>query len=83
MLFHVTQTHAPADCPYGKGGSKSLFDEAAPGVTVRGYWLAVPQHTTYLIVEADDAAALQELLKPGAGRCVAEIVPVTDQPARV
>ena len=26
MLFHIKQTHAPHDCPYGKGGSKSLFD---------------------------------------------------------
>jgi len=82
MLFHVKQTHAPADCPYGKGGSKSLFDAEAEGVTVRGYWLAFPQHTTYLIVETDDAANLQALLRPGSGVCVAEITPVTDQPAR-
>jgi hypothetical protein len=27
MLFHIKQTHAPADCPDGKGGSRSLFDE--------------------------------------------------------
>jgi hypothetical protein len=39
MLFHIKQSHAPADCPYGKGGSRSLFDESAEGVTIRGYWL--------------------------------------------
>jgi len=82
MLFHIKQTHAPADCPYGKGGSKSLFDANAEGVTVSGYWLAFPQHTTYLIVETDDAANLQALLQPGSGVCVAEITPVTDTPAR-
>jgi hypothetical protein len=81
MLFHIKQTHAPADCPYGKGGSKSLFDEKASGVKVLGYWLAFPQHTTYLIVETDDAANLQALLRPGSGVCHAEITPVTDRPA--
>ena len=26
MLFHIKQTHTPENCPYGKGGSRSLFD---------------------------------------------------------
>jgi hypothetical protein len=34
MLFHIKQSHAPADCPYGKGGSRSLFDDAADGVAL-------------------------------------------------
>ncbi|HET9852251.1 MAG TPA: DUF3303 family protein [Candidatus Limnocylindrales bacterium] len=79
MLFHIEQSHAPADCPYGKGGSRSLFDENAPGVTLRGFWLSFPQHTTYLLVEADDAASLNAFLKPGAATCLAEITPVVDQ----
>jgi hypothetical protein len=81
MLVHIKQSHAPGDCPYGKGGSRSLFDENADGVTIHGYWLAFPQHTTYLVVETDDARNLQALLRPGASVCVAEITPVTDQPA--
>lgn len=81
MLFHIKQSHAPADCPYGKGGSKSLFDEHAAGVKLIGYWLAFPQHTTFLVVETDDAANLQAFLRPGASVCVAEITPVTDRPA--
>jgi hypothetical protein len=81
MLFHIKQSHAPADCPYGKGGSTSLFDAKAAGVKVVGYWLAFPQHTTYLVVDADDAANLQAFLRPGASVCVAEITPVTDRPA--
>jgi hypothetical protein len=80
MLFHITQTHDPADCPYGKGGSRSLFNENASGIKLHGYWLAFPEHTTFLVVETDDAANLQEFLKPGAGVCVAEITPVTDRP---
>jgi hypothetical protein len=59
----------------------SLFDENAAGVTVKGYWLAFPQHTTFLVVETDDAANLQAFLRPGVGRCVAEITPLTDRPA--
>jgi hypothetical protein len=81
VLFHVKQSHAPADCPYGKGGSTSLYDADAPGVRLVGYWLAFPQHTTYLVVEADDVAALQAFLKPGAGITTSEITPVSDTPA--
>lgn len=81
MLFHIKQSHAPADCPYEKGGSKSLFDETAPGVKLLGYWLAFPQHTTFLVVETDEVASLQRFLAPGSGTCVAEITPVSDRPA--
>jgi hypothetical protein len=81
MLFHIKQTHAPADCPYGKGGSPGLFDRDAPGVKMHGYWLAFPQHTLYFVVESDDIRGLQAFLKPGAGRTTAEITPVSDRPA--
>jgi Protein of unknown function (DUF3303) len=80
VQFHITQSHDPSDCPYGKGGSRSLFDENAEGVKLRGYWLSFPTHTTYLIVEADDAAAINAFLKPGAATCIAEVTPVTEQP---
>jgi hypothetical protein len=81
MLFHIKQSHTPADCPYGKGGSTTLFDRNAQGVTVHGYWLAFPQHTTYFVVETDDVANLQAFLRPGTGVCTAEITPVSDKPA--
>jgi hypothetical protein len=81
MLFHITQSHEPRDCPYGKGGSTSLFDRSAPGVTVHGYWLAFPQHTTYLVVETDDVANLQAFLRPGTGVTTCQITPVSDRPA--
>jgi hypothetical protein len=81
MLFHIKQTHAPQDCPYGKGGSPSLVDRSAPGVKLHGFWLAFPQHTTYYVVETDDIRGLQAFLKPGAGRTTAEITPVSDRPA--
>ena len=81
MLFHIKQSHAPADCPFGKGGSTSLFDSTAAGVTLVGYWLAFPQHTTYLVVETDEIGKLQDFLKPGTGRTICEITPVSSQPA--
>ena len=80
MLFHITQSHAPGDCPYGAGGSTSLFDGDNPNVKVVGYWLAFPQHTTYLVVETDDILHLQNFLKPGASVTTCEITPVSDQP---
>ena len=80
MLFHIKQTHEPKDCPYGKGGSRSLFDAASTDVKIHGYWLAFPQHTTFLVVETDDIAKLQQFLKPGAGVTKAEITPVGDKP---
>jgi hypothetical protein len=82
MLFHIEQSHDPADCPYGKGGSRSLFNEQADRVKLLGYWLSFPTHTTYLVVETDDATNLNEFLKPGAPTCISEITPVTDQPVR-
>ena len=81
MLFHIKQTHLPADCPYGKGGSKSLFDEHADGVKLHGYWLAFPQHTVYLVVETDDVGRLQAFLQPGTGVTTSEITPVSSKPA--
>ena len=80
MLFHIKQSHEPKDCPYGKGGSKSLFDEGYQGVKVVGYWLAFPEHTTYLVVETDEVGHLNEFLKPGAGVTTTVITPVTDEP---
>ena len=80
MLFHIKQTHSPADCPYGKGGSRSLFDSESTDVKIHGYWLAFPAHMNYLVVETDDIGHLHKFLLPGAGRTVAEITPVSDKP---
>jgi hypothetical protein len=81
MLFHIKQTHAPQDCPYGKGGSPSLVDRDAAGVRIQGYWLAFPQHTVYYVVETDDIGSLQAFLRPGSAVTTAEITPVSDRPA--
>ena len=66
MLFHIKQTHTPENCPYGKGGSRSLFDSEAKDVKLIGYWLAFAAHTNYLVVETDDIGHLHNF--PAARR---------------
>jgi len=80
MLFHIKQSHSPENCPYGKGGSTSLFDGDSKDVTVHGYWLSFPEHTTFLVVETDDVLHLHTFLAPGAGVTTCEITPVSDSP---
>ena len=82
MLLHIKQTHAPEDCPYGKGGSPGLANRDAPSVKLHGYWLAFPQHTVYYVVETDDISSLQAFLKPGTRITRAEITPRQRPPGR-
>ena len=64
----------------GRVARRSLFDGESKDVKIHGYWLAFPQHTTYLVVETDDIAHLQAFLKPGARVTRCEITPVSDMP---
>ena len=80
MLFHIKQKHRPEDCPLGKGGSRSLLDADSTDVEIKGYWLAFPAHTVYLVVETDDIAKLHAFLKPGALVTTSEITPVSPTP---
>jgi hypothetical protein len=80
MLFHIKQSHEPRDCPYGNGGSPSLFDGEYDAVKIVGYWLSFPQHTTYLVVETDNIDHLHAFLLPGTNVTTCEITPVSDHP---
>jgi hypothetical protein len=77
MLFHIKQVHTPENCPFGKGGSRSLHDATVPGVKVLGIYGAFMAHTIYLLVEASDMDALNKFLLPGMSTCTAEITPVS------
>ena len=77
MLFHIQQVHAPEDCPYGKGGSRSLHDASVPGVDEKAVYGAFMEHVIYLVVETDDIDALNKFLLPGMKVCTAEITPVS------
>jgi hypothetical protein len=80
MLFHIEQSHAPADCPYGSGGSRTLHDANAPGVRVLGVYGAFTEHVVFIVVEADDLDAVHRFLAPGMKTCTAGITPVSDHP---
>lgn len=80
MLFHIEQVHAPENCPYGRGGSPTLYDANAEGVRVIGVYGAFMEHTVYLIVEATDINAVNNFLLPGMKTCTAAITPVSDTP---
>ena len=80
MLFHVTQVHAPEDCPYGQGGSRSLHDASVSGVTVHGVYGAFMEHTIFMVLETDDFAMLNKFLLPGMKVCTTEITPVGSEP---
>lgn len=83
MLFHVEQVHGPQDCPYGRGGSRSLHDATVEGVTVKAVYGAFTSHRIYLIVEADDVQALNLFLRPGMTTCTTTISPVSEDPMPV
>lgn len=81
MLFHVEQVHAPADCPYERGGgSPGLYDATVDGVKIVGVYGSFMAHTVYYIVEAADIDALNKFLFPGMKVCTATITPVSDHP---
>lgn len=80
MLFHIEQSHAPADCPYGRGGSRSLHDATVEGVRVVGVYGAFTEHVIFLVVEADDLNAVHRFLLPGMKTCTASITPVSAEP---
>jgi hypothetical protein len=80
MLFHITQVHAPDDCPYGNGGSRKFHDASVEGVTVHGVYGAFMDHTIYMVVESDSLDQVNRFLLPGMKVCTAEITPVSADP---
>lgn len=80
MLFHITQTHTPENCPKDVGGSKTLYDPHVEGVKLRAMYGAFAQHVIYCIVEADSLEAVNKFLDPGLKRCTAAVTPVSEEP---
>jgi len=80
MLFHITQTHTPENCPKEAGGSKTLYDSNVEGVKLLAVYGAFAQHVIYYIVEADTPQAIHKFLYPGFNSCTATITPVSEVP---
>ena len=80
MLFHITQTHTPENCPKDEGGSSILFNRDAEGITIKAIYGAFTEHEIYYIVEADSLKSLQQFLMPGIKRCTCKVSPVSEEP---
>lgn len=80
MLFHITQTHTPENCPKDTGGSKTLYDPKIEGVKLKAIYGAFAEHVIYYIVEANDVKAIHQFLYPGFKHCTAVISPVSEEP---
>lgn len=80
MLFHIEQVHTPENCPYGRGGSRSLHDATVTEVKLVAMYGSFMQHVVYLIVEATDIDMLNKFLLPGMKTCTTTITPVSDHP---
>ena len=71
MLFHVTATHTPDDCPgYNRDKLPELL-EASKGMPAKAQELgikvlfnvnAAPEHVSYLLLEADDPFSVALLM---------------------
>lgn len=79
MLFLITQTHSPENCPIDAGGREALHDksENLEGLKVVAGYGAYTEHVLYYVVEADDYDAVEKFLTPGFKRCKATITPVS------
>lgn len=71
MLYHVTATHSPDNCPHYdpdlkeemQQGMMTVDDVARElGVTIRFMVSAAPDHVFYSLLEADDFTAIQQVL---------------------
>ena len=80
MLFMITQTHTPDNCPKGVGSADSLVDMGVEGVTVQGRWGAWSSHKVWYLVEADSMEPLQSFVDSGMTRATCSIDPVDGAP---
>ena len=84
MLFHVTHRHNWETCPLnsddpaGQVEGMKAVAEGNDQVTVHGSWMDAPAHNVYMIIEADNAAAIMTLCMPLVALGEMEVVPVSE-----
>ena len=82
MLFVVTHEHTPELCPSEDPAPvHKLADEnhiKESGVKVLGAYVAPPEHTIYLVLEADDYSQVVRYLRPMMKIGTPDIVPVQE-----
>lgn len=82
MRFHATFVHTPENCPLSHTGERPVPDWPAiaqeADVNLVSAVVNGPAHAMFFVVEADDAAKLNQLFRPLLGFAKGEILPVTD-----
>ncbi len=81
MLFLITQTHEPKDCPKDIGGfRKVLINENVEGLTLNNVYITHGSHTIVYVIETDNYSNIVKFLEPGMLKCDSSISPVSSLP---
>ncbi len=81
MLFFITQTHEPGNCPKDIGGFRKVFiNEKVEGVVLKDVYVEHGSHMIFYIVETDNYDNLVRFLEPGMLKCTSSISPVSSLP---
>ncbi len=78
MLFLITQSHSPENCPIDAGGRESLYADPREikGLKIVSSFAAYTDHVLYYLIEAVDYDPIEKFLTPGFTRCTATVTPV-------
>ncbi len=78
MLFLITQTHNPKDCPKDIGGFRKVFiNEGVDGLKLKDVYVEHGSHKIIYIVEAESYESIVKFLEPGMLKCTSSISPVS------
>lgn len=81
MLFLITQTHQPENCPKDSGGFKKvLIKEEVDGLTLKNVYVEHGSHTIIYVIETDNYDNVVKFLKPGMLKSTSSITPVSSIP---
>jgi hypothetical protein len=78
MLFLITQTHNPQDCPKDIGGFRKVFiNESVDGLKLKDVYVEHGSHKIIYIVETESYESIVKFLEPGMLKCTSSISPVS------
>ncbi|GBD39855.1 MAG: hypothetical protein KatS3mg078_1822 [Deltaproteobacteria bacterium] len=78
MLFLITQTHNPQDCPKDIGGFRKVFiNENVDGLKLKDVYVEHGSHKIIYIVETESYESIVKFLEPGMLKCTSSISPVS------
>ena len=81
MVFLITQTHEPKDCPKDIGGFRRvLINENLEELTLSNVYIKHGSHTIIYVVETDKYDNIVKFLEPGMLKCTSSVSPVSSLP---